>query len=239
MAAPRFFTSVACLEGMDFELEPDDAHHAAHVLRVQPGERIVVVDPHGAWDARITTVEKRRVRARIAGRSDDVGSELPVSITVLQALTKGAKFDEVVEKCVELGARRIVPVACERSYGNATPARIDRWRRIARAAAQQSRRKGVPFVTEAASWNEAIALAPKPLIVGWERAPRGTLASALDRSTGAPEIAVAVGPEGSLTEQELDAARAAGALLVSLGPTILRTETAAAAFLAAINARVW
>jgi 16S rRNA (uracil1498-N3)-methyltransferase len=239
MATPRFFVSIACYAGLEIELEPDDAHHAAHVLRMAPGDRIVVVGQHAPWDAEITTLQKKRVHARITGPSADAGRELPIEITVLQALTKGAKFDDVVEKCVELGAVRIVPVRCERSYAEATPARIDRWRRIAKAAAQQSRRRVIPFVDECVSWNDAIALAEHPLLVAWEGAPAGSLGEALDGSANATAIAIGIGPEGSFTEGELTIAREHRCAIVSLGPTILRTETAAAALIAAIASRRW
>jgi 16S rRNA (uracil1498-N3)-methyltransferase len=240
MAAPRFFVGIDCAEGMEFDLNRDDAHHVTNVLRMQPGERLVAVDADGPWDAHVTAMSKGRVRVRAVGRSTDVGGELPVEIDVLQAVTRGAKFDEVVEKCVELGAVRIVPIACERSYAEATPTRVDRWRRIARSAAQQSRRRIVPFVAEPLPWSEAVRRTSIPLIVGWEGAERGTLAAALHRIDSTSPVAIAIGPEGSFTEDELEIARAAKAELVSLGPMILRTQTAAAALIAAMAAvRGW
>lgn len=235
MAAPRFFVAIDCAEGVEFDLSKDDAHHVTNVLRMQPGERLVAIDANGPWDADVTAMSKGRVRVRPVGRSTDVGGELPVEIDVLQAVTRGAKFDEVVEKCVELGAVRIVPIACERSYAEATPTRVDRWRRIARSAAQQSRRRIVPFVADPLPWEEAVRVTSIPLIVGWEGAERGTLAAALKRIDKSSPVAIAIGPEGSFTEAELELARMAKAELVSLGPTILRTQTAAAALLSAIS----
>jgi 16S rRNA (uracil1498-N3)-methyltransferase len=240
VAAPRFFVAIDCAEGVEFDLSKDDAHHVTNVLRMQPGERLVAIDANGPWDADVSAMSKGRVRVRPVGRSSDVGGELPVEIDVLQAVTRGAKFDEVVEKCVELGAVRIVPIACERSYAEATPTRVDRWRRIARSAAQQSRRRIVPFVADPLSWEEAVRVTSIPLIVGWEGAERGTLAAALQRIDTSSPVAIAIGPEGSFTEGELEIARAAKAELVSLGPTTLRTQTAAAALLSAMSAiRGW
>jgi len=238
--APRFFVAIDCAEGVDFDLSPDDAHHVTNVLRMQPGERIVAIGANGPWEADVTGMSKGRVSVRAVAPSDEVGGELPVEIDVLQAVTKGAKFDEVVEKCVELGAHRIVPVRCERSYAEATPTRVERWRRIARSAAQQSRRQIVPFVAEPLDFAEAVRQTSIPLIVGWEGAQRGTLAAALAHIDKASPIAIAIGPEGSLTEEELNVAREAHGELVSLGPMILRTQTAAAALIAAMAAiRGW
>jgi 16S rRNA (uracil1498-N3)-methyltransferase len=239
VAAPRFFVSISCAAGMELELEPDDAHHAVHVLRVRPGDRIVLIDGRASWDAEITSAVKRRVHARITRPSAEAGGELPVTITVLQALTKGAKFDDVVEKCVELGAHRIVPVKCERIYAEATSARVDRWRRIAKSAAQQSRRKIVPTVAEAQTWRDALGAASVPILVAWEGAPRESFVGAMHQLGVSGTLSIAVGPEGSFTDEELAIARDAGCTLVSLGPTVLRTETAAAALLAAIASKYW
>ena len=240
MPAPRFFVAIDCAEGVEFDLGRDDAHHVTNVLRMQPGERLVAIDGNGPWDADVTVMSKGRVRVRPVGRSNEVGGELPVEIDVLQAVTRGAKFDEVVEKCVELGAQRIVPIACARSYAEATPTRVDRWRRIARSAAQQSRRRIVPFVADPLSWEEAVRTTSIPLIVGWEGAQRGTLAAVLKQIDTSSPMAIAIGPEGSFTEDELELARTAHAELVSLGPMILRTQTAAAALISAMAAlRGW
>ncbi len=238
MSAPRFFVDGAIVAGTDLSLDADDAHHVSHVLRLRAGDAVVLLRDGVAWDARITEVSKGGVRVRAIEARGESGGELPRAVTVVQAMVKGNKFDDVVEKCVELGARRIVPVLCERSYAQAGTSKLERWRRIARAAAAQSRRLVLPVVDAPMLWNEALA-AVSPLIVAWEGAPRETLGPALAAIGEARHLGIAVGPEGSFTGGELDAARAAGARLVSLGPTILRTETAAAALLAAIASRAW
>lgn len=237
MSAPRFFVPGRATAGVELALESDDAHHAAHVLRLGPGDQVVVTDAAQSWDAEIIAVEKNGVRARVLREATERGAELPIAITVLQALTKGAKFDDVVEKCVELGATRIIPVRCARSYADATSTRRDRWRRIARAAAMQSRRRIITGVDEPTAWGDAIASLGVPLLVAWEHAPAGSLATTLSELASTNALAIAVGPEGSFTDDEIRMARERGASLVSLGPTILRTETAAAALLAAIASR--
>lgn len=239
MSAPRFFVNADLAPNRDIVLDPDDARHARLVLRLHAGDDVVLVHDGAAWHAMLTTVSAREVRARVGQRRDEKSGELPVDITVMQALIKGAKFDFVVEKVVELGARHVVPVEFERSYAEAGARKLERWRRIARAAAQQARRRFLPSVEEPRSWEAALRGwrgVARP-IVAYEGARLGTFAPAVDRIAEAKELAVAIGPEGGFTDDEVAVARASGCALVSLGPTTLRTETAATALLAAIAAR--
>lgn len=238
VAAPRFFVSTRCSAGAEVALEPDDAYHVARVLRANPGDSIVLIDADRAWQAQIGTVSKDRVLAHVIGQSAERSRELSTKVSILQAVVKGSKFDQVVEKTVELGAHRVVPVIFARSYADVTPSKMQRWRRVSRAAAQQSRRSIIPEIAESMTWDQAIAAAEMPVVVGWEGADRGSLANAASEVANAPSLALAVGPEGSFTEDELEAARSAGYHLVSLGPTILRTETAAAALLAAMASKL-
>ena len=238
LSAPRFFVKGRVTEGATVALEGDDAHHAAHVLRLRAGAPIIIVAGDVAWDAVIAAADCKA--AHTLRPSPEGGGDIGLDITVLQALTKGSKFDEVVEKCVELGARRIIPVRCERSEGDASPHKVERWRRIARAAAEQSRRNILPAVDEPLGLADALSAVNATLIVASERAQKGSLAEALRENPYSSAFAIAVGPEGSFTDDELAVAQKAGASFVSLGPAILRTETAAAALLAAIaSARVW
>jgi 16S rRNA (uracil1498-N3)-methyltransferase len=239
MSAPRFFADVDCGTGELIELRPDDAHHAIEVLRMRSGDPLVIVCDGTAWDATLSDITRGRVSARLAAPRTEKGGELPVSVSVLQAIAKGAKFDDVVEKSVELGARQIVPVMCERSYAQASSAKIERWRRIARSAAQQSRRRHMPEVTDPMSWIEALRAtnADRPTLVAYEHATPDSFAAAVDGLGYASSVAIAIGPEGGLTDAEVAAANESGCALVSLGPTILRTETAAPAMLAALAAR--
>lgn len=241
MSVPRVFVHHPCAPGALVELDPGDGRHLASVLRMKPGDRIAVVSAGVAWRADVIELARGRARAMIVERSDERSSELPFDISVLQAIPKGTKMDEVVEKVVELGAARIVPVRCERSYGGDSGHKIDRWRRIALAAAQQSQRLVVPEVDTPATFPEAIARfsARSRVIVAHEEAPQGSLKQAVERSSR-EQIAISIGPEGSFTADELRIATTAGCDIASLGPTILRTETAAAAMIAAVAAlRGW
>jgi 16S rRNA (uracil1498-N3)-methyltransferase len=241
MSLPRVFVRQPCAPGAIVDLDAGDSHHLGSVLRMQPGDTIAVVSDGVAWRAYLVELARDRARALIGEESQERSQELPVAISVLQAIPKGAKMDDVVEKVVELGAMRIVPVRCERSYGGDSENKIERWGRIARAAARQSRRLVVPEVDASMGFQEAIARfhSAAQVIVAHEEAPRGSLAQALEQ-TERDQIAIAIGPEGSFSDDELQAAKTAGCAIASLGPTILRTETAAAAMIAAIAAlRGW
>jgi 16S rRNA (uracil1498-N3)-methyltransferase len=226
--------------GASTALDAVDAHHASNVLRCKTGDPLTLVSAGVAWDAEFVSIGKAGVTVRAVRPSDDQTGELPAAVIVLQALVKGAKFDEVVEKTVELGALRIVPVVCARSEAEGGSNKIERWRRVARAAAMQSRRRIVPAIETTVAWSDAVArFAPGALtIVAFEGAPAGTLAQALQSYRHGSAVVVAIGPEGGLHASEIECARAHGAHVVSLGPTILRTETAAAALLAAIASGV-
>ncbi|HYK54366.1 MAG TPA: RsmE family RNA methyltransferase [Candidatus Eremiobacteraceae bacterium] len=238
MSAPRFFVAAPVSIGATIALEPDDMHHASHVLRLRADAPIVVVAGGVAWDAVIATADC--ATAHILRPSPEGGGDIGLDVTILQALIKGTKFDDVVEKCVELGARRIVPVRCERSESEASEHKVERWRRIARSAAQQSRRNILPTVEEPLAFADALVAVKATLIVASERAPKGSLAETLRAHQDTASFVIAIGPEGSFTDVELELAKKAGASFVSLGPAILRTETAAAALLAAIASdRVW
>ncbi len=241
MSAPRVFITDACQPGEIVELDPGDARHCGRVLRMKSGDEIVVVSNGVAWRGALTDVRGDRARARIIAPDERTATELPVAVIVLQAVPKGTKMDEVIEKIVELGAARLVPVRGERCYGGDSPAKLERWRRIARAAASQSQRLFIPEVEEPISLSRAFQDWPKKanVIVADENSEQGSLARALSTTDNRP-IAIAIGPEGSFSSGELRQAREAGCACASLGPTVLRTETAAAAMLAAIAAlRGW
>lgn len=241
MSAPRIFVDQACAPNAQIALEPSDARHLARVLRMKAGEAITIVHAGEAWHAKLNNVESDHATATIIEHSKDTPSELPVEVIVLQAVPKGMKMDDVVEKVVELGAARIVPLRCARSYGGDSDVKVERWRRIARAAAQQSQRLIVPDVEQPLRFHDAIDrfAATSHVIVAHEGAAKGSLAASLRRDANA-KLTLVIGPEGSFTDDELKLATNAGCDLAWLGPTILRTETAAAAMIASIAAlRGW
>lgn len=236
MSAPQFFVSSPCDVATEVPLDREDVHHAVAVLRLRAGDEIDVVARRRRWHGAVVDAAKGAVVVRIRAAATESDSETPVDLRLLQALPKGDKMDFVVEKAVELGVHTIVPVTTARSYGDVSTHKLTRWRKIARAAAMQSKRLLIPEITPAATWSEAIAAGKNghTLLLADETAPAGSLQQAL---AGADDgLAIAIGPEGSFTPEEFAHARSAGARSVSLGPRILRTETAALAMLAAIAA---
>ena len=220
-------------------LAADDAKHA-RVLRLAPGERIAVVDAARDYFAcEIVAFDGVLPVVRIAQRFERAAAE--PSVVLVQGLAKGDKMETVIRHATELGVAAFVPLACERSVvrldAKKAAAKADRWRAIAKSAAMQSGQPAVPDVREPAGLREACALLADAdaLLVCWEEAP-GTsrLDAALDlaldggRAAQGARVAVVVGPEGGLAEREVEALLACNprSSLVSLGPSILRTETA-------------
>lgn len=197
-----------------------DEHQHLKVARATEGEIVEVFDGKGGvWTARVESAEKRETLLQIleSRRVDKVGVELILGLS----LVKPAAFELALEKAVEVGVTRIVPLIAGRS--NIAPVRrSDRWTRILIEAAKQSKRYHLPALDEPASFEPALDRPASTKIVFAERGG-GPLKSAL---AGSPAFFL-IGPEGGWTDAELDAARNKGFTLVDLGEGILRTETAA------------
>jgi len=214
-------------------LSSDDLHHAAAVLRLAPGDEIVVVAPdRTARVARLSRVETELLEGVL-------GLPLPAvfspRVTLIQGLAKGTKLDLVVEKVTEIGVEAVVPVVFARSVvkldAERGAKRGDRLRRVAAAAAKQAQRDFVPAVLDPMSFSELGAYLERfdVVLVAWEDADEApgigdALTAASSRSDA--RIAIVVGPEGGLTQAEVTELHALGAITVGLGHTILRTETA-------------
>lgn len=201
-----------------------ESHHIATVLRLRPGERVIVFDGQQEAEAELLTVSDHAVTARLVGPTRAAARRF--SITLLQGIARGPKMDLIVRMATEIGLTVIAPVITARSLPDPGPARLERWRRIAREAAGQCGRADVPEVRPGASLPAALAaLGPVDLfIVPWEQATRPVGQVIAGRAF--VSAAVLIGPEGGLRDDEVDAARDAGAQDVSLGPLVLRTETA-------------
>lgn len=247
----------------------DEARHLTRVLRVQPGQLFEISDNGRAYLAEIVEARGERVSFRVL--EPVACPPMPVEITLCAALVKFDRFEWMVEMATECGVARIVPVEAARSekgLREASSKRRERWMRIAREAAQQSRRVSVPAIAEAvrfeeslgapAAWDpvaevsQSVCRDAKSMGCGrqvdagvtsatgcWryflDEAAAPPLARALPETRQAGDrIAACIGPEGGWTDEERRAAVAAGWSAVSLGPTILRTETAAVAALSVL-----
>jgi 16S rRNA (uracil1498-N3)-methyltransferase len=236
-ASAHVFVASAAELADTVEVGGEEGHHLARVLRLRPGEIVTVADGAGRWRPyRVGNVTAPGGGALV--RLDPAGGaeQEPAAsfrLAVAFALTKGDKPELVVQKLTELGVDRIVPVLAERSVSRPDPGRaataLERWRRIAREAARQSRRATLPAVE---ALGPLAALTGHPGLVVAERGGRS--AGALE-SPPADEILAVVGPEGGLGAAEVEALKPWARL--DLGPHILRAETAALAAATLLVAR--
>ena len=240
----RFFVEGVHAAGDVVTFAGDDARKLATVLRKRSGDRVQVVDSAGVAFGATLDVEGRlgrgvRVRATLDELLERGDVEASLRVTIAQAVPKGQKMDLVVEKATELGAHAIVPVRSARVIGHDTSAaKVERWRRIAKSAAQQSGRARVPDVADVHDWNALLATFEHydRVYVPWELAEPSPLRAVFEcELADARNVLVVVGPEGGFSADEVGAARDAGATAISLGRRILRTETAALVVLAAIR----
>lgn len=216
-------------------LEGEDARHIALSLRMKPGDALTVCDGEGTdFECTIASIIPQRVELSVV-RKVPTRSEPSVRVTLYQGVPKSDKFDTVVQKAVELGVSAVVPVMMSRCVSRPDAKSMEkkcaRWQKIAAEAAKQSGRGIVPQVLPCISYAEALRTAGGQKILFYEcgGAPLTELISA-----DAKEISLFIGPEGGISGQELEAAVAAGAQTATLGPRILRTETAPLAALTAV-----
>lgn len=214
------------------DLLETDAQHVARVLRLRAGERIVLCDGRGSdYEAVLVAVHPSRTVAHVVQRRPSRG-EPPLTVTLLQGVPKGEKMDLIVQKAVEVGVGRIVPVFTSRTVvewdAAKAQARRRRWQRIAYEAAKQCGRGRVPVVECPVSWEELWRTEHESLgrvLLPWEEETSVGL-RAVARALSPGPVAIAIGPEGGFDPAEVEMARARGAQPVTLGPRVLRTETA-------------
>ena len=209
------------LQNQQILLTTQQKHYLGNVLRLREDDRFIAMDGQGHWWLAVL----KRAEAQIL-ESISVQTELAVSITLMVALPKGNAFDEVVRYCTELGVACIAPVLSDRTLLNPSVQKLERWRRIAKEAAEQSERSFVPAILEPvpfATSFEADTATHRYLCVARSTIPH--LKDAISSVTKT-DILIATGPEGGWTASEIECAQAAGFQLVSLGRRILRAVTA-------------
>jgi 16S rRNA (uracil1498-N3)-methyltransferase len=236
---PRLFIESELHPGGRFSLPEDAAHHAARVLRLREGELVLLFDGRGGeHEARLSFPARGRVVAEV-GERIDVERESPLAVTLVQGVSSGEKMDFTIQKAVELGVAAIQPILAAKSVVRLSAEReakkLAHWKRIAIAACEQCGRNRLPEVREARSV-EAYCRAPGPASLRLLLSPEGN--SGLKELQGrmGHAIALAVGPEAGFSAVEEQLLARAGFEPVRLGRRVLRTETAALAALAALNA---
>lgn len=237
---PRFYLNQDLEIGMPCALPEELAHHL-NVLRMKAGDTITLFNGRGGeYAATLSSLEKRRASADVK-TFDAREAEPGHALTLAQALPEGSKMDWIVEKAVELGVTVVQPMLSERSVVRLSEERaakkLSHWRAIVVAAAEQCGRNRLPVVAEPVSYRNWIAqqdLHPRILL-----SPRASQ-SLSDWAKHRPPQALTliVGPEGGLSDDEEQSAIANGAVCLSMGERVLRTETAGIAVIAALNA-VW
>jgi 16S rRNA (uracil1498-N3)-methyltransferase len=233
----RFFVSKDSFHGNKVLLGKDHAHQIRSVLRISVGDHIVILDNQGSeYDVVLTKIRHDEVVGEVTQKRQAAG-EPSVQIALFQSLLTREKFEFVLQKGTEVGVSRFVPVITQRTLVRETaikPEKLDRWQRIITEAAEQSHRGRIPDLSPPVSFEMAIQKLSEfeRCLIASESAEVGqhvTLRQALrtDKQTSPGTIAILVGPEGGFTEQEVELAKKNGAIPITLGPRILRTETAA------------
>lgn len=233
----RFF--IPQLYAAEMVIKDVDAKHISKVLRMQPGDKIQIVSDDGVTAiAEIMSLQADNVVVKCLEKLAE-SHEPSVKITLAQGLAKGEKMDFIIQKAVEMGASSVVPVAMEHSVvrleGAKADKKVERWQKIAEAAAKQSKRDIIPQVQAVQTMQQMLAnndLQHK--IIAYECEDRLGLKTALQRCDNLRELLLIIGPEGGISEFELELARKNGAVPVSLGKRILRAETAGVVALSAI-----
>lgn len=212
-------------------LTNDQLHYLVRVLRLRDGDKFIAIDGTGRWWLTVLQGESGQVLESL-----EIQTELPVSVTLLLALPKGSGFDDIVRVATELGVVKIVPVLSERTLLNPSPQKLERWRRIAQEASEQSERAIVPTILAPVTFNTALSsLTAEQKFICEGRGDNPHLLNSLNPTFRT--ISIAVGPEGGWTNHELQEAIEMGYQPVSLGRRILRAITAPIVALSLISAR--
>lgn len=212
----------------------DEAHHMLHVKRVRPGERVCLFDGAGK-EAIGKVVEALRDRARIEIEElEVVDREARIDITLAFSIPKGKRSELLVQKCSELGVKRLIPLECQRSVVKLRPGsgeKVEKWKRVALEASKQCGRTYITEILEVLPFSKLLDTAGSyDLSILASTGPGvSTLKKTIRDKTEVRSILCIVGPEGGFTQEEEERAKLAGCKRVSLGPSILRIETAAMA----------
>ncbi|ALP54692.1 16S rRNA methyltransferase [Candidatus Tenderia electrophaga] len=238
MRIPRIHTPAPLADGATIALDEDAFNHAVRVLRLKQGDSIILFNGSGGeYEAELIEVQKKHASASI-GRFLDTTCESPLPIILGQCISRGEKMDYTIQKAVELGVHQIVPLFSERCgvklNQQRQQKRLQHWHKVIISACEQCGRNRLPRLREAMRLDQWLEHLSSSLKLVLDPTAADSLA-ALDHPDG--EVALLIGPEGGLTQAELDAAVNSGFTGLRLGPRILRTETAGVAALSVMQHR--
>ena len=240
----HFFVSEEQINGENAYIEGSDVNHIANVLRMKPGEELLI-SVKGDWDylCKIVDIETDRVNLKVLESMEQ--RELPVNITLLQGIPKSDKLEMIIQKAVELGVSEIIPVKTKRVVvkidEKKVGTKVNRWNAIAESAAKQSKRSIIPKVHEPMSIDNALEIVKDfgVKLIPYENADGiDKTRKILDNMDKTKNIAVFIGPEGGFEESEVEMIKNSGFEVITLGKRILRTETAGLALLSNIMIRL-
>jgi 16S rRNA (uracil1498-N3)-methyltransferase len=237
--AHRFFVSPNCISGSHVALQHDVAHQISTVLRMRPGAEIELLDDSGqVYQVRLATVNKDKITGQVISRRK-TSSEPTVQLTLYQATLKAQKFEWVIQKATELGVTHFVPTIFQRSVVRDRTAILKkqaRWMAVIREAAEQSGRGKLPTLSGPQALPDALQTITDHTLtlMPGSRSSKIRLNSALVHPAKQLNIGLFIGPEGGITATEAHQASQAGVRLITLGPRILRAETAGLALVATV-----
>jgi 16S rRNA (uracil1498-N3)-methyltransferase len=234
--APRFYVDAPLRAGSVCTLPEDAAHHAVHVLRLREGEEVTLFNGRGGeYAARIASMQRLKISIDVL-QHRAVERESPLRITLVQGVSAGERMDSTVRKAVELGVAAIQPVLATRSVarpkGDRAESRREHWQKIVIAACEQCGRNRIPEVRNLVPLQDYRA-GDEGFRVLLSPSAELAFSKVVAKETS---VILAAGPEAGFTAEEEAALAAGGFVPASLGPRVLRTETAAVAALAALNA---
>ena len=238
----RFFAEPGQIGEKEIVITGADVNHIRNVLRMRADEEVLIADGQGAeYRCKLTDLGENEVRAQILWKLDG-NAELASAVTLFQGLPKSDKMDLIVQKCVELGVARIVPVSTKRAVvkldAKKEQTRLKRWNTISESAAKQSGRGVIPEVSGVMTFGKALEEAKKldVLLIPYERAENmAETRRVMGSIQPGQSVGIFIGPEGGFEESEVEEAVAAGAQAITLGKRILRTETAGLAVMAMLG----
>ncbi|MFZ5987112.1 MAG: 16S rRNA (uracil(1498)-N(3))-methyltransferase [Bacillota bacterium] len=234
----RFFVKSTDVFPDSINITGEDVDHIRRVLRLKPGDNIIVSDSKGMdYLVEIQKFEDHSVLTKIVSSTKNV-TEPPVEVTLFQGLPKSDKMDFIIQKGVELGVKRIFPVITERTVVKLASRKdeekkCERWNRISMEAAKQCNRGIIPRVEFPISFQDAVEYSKNAhmAVIPYEKETGKGLRHILEGKADIKNVFVFIGPEGGFTEKEIEKAVGRGVNPVTLGPRILRTETAGIAVL--------
>lgn len=234
----RFFADKSQISSDRVEITGDDVKHISRVLRLRTGDKISVCNKEKTdFLCEIVSIEKEKVCADILSAEPN-HNESSISITLYQGLPKGDKLDTIIQKAVELGAVKVVPVVMKRTVVKLSnpEAKLQRWQRIADEASKQCMRGILPEVATPISFDEMLNSIDKNelTLLPYENEKNIRLKNILEENKSCTGVNIIIGPEGGFDEEEVRIALDRGIKTVTLGPRIMRCETAPIAAIAAV-----